>query len=121
MTARKLSAAALSAALALPASAAEPLIDASTAAASAPAPILFDLGYHKAAGERGRGSIGASGGLSEGKPLETALWGGAGAMAGSVAGPIGIAVGAAVGSILGLIVSAGAGPSPTPGRTAPRS
>lgn len=100
-------AAALSAVLAAPAFAAAPLT-ADVTASSAPAkasPFVFDLGYHKASGPAGRGSVGAAGGLSEGKPLEMTLWGGGGAVIGSVAGPLGAMVGAAAGAAAGLLYS----------------
>ena len=44
-------------------------------------------------------------GISEGKPLQVMVWGGAGAIVGSMAGPLGTVVGAATGSVFGLIVS----------------
>jgi hypothetical protein len=70
-----------------------------------PQPLVFDLGYHHAPAPGQRGSVGASGGLAEGKPLEVAYWGGAGAIAGALAGPFGAVVGAAAGSVVGLLVS----------------
>jgi hypothetical protein len=44
------------------------------------------------------------GGISEGRPLETVLWGGGGAIIGSIAGPLGTIVGASVGALIGLVV-----------------
>lgn len=75
-----------------------------------PSPLVFDLGYHHAPAPGQRGSVGASGGLAEGKPLEVAYWGGAGAVAGSVAGPFGALVGGAAGAVVGLLVSVFASP-----------
>ena len=47
---------------------------------------------------------GRGGGISEGIKLETALWGGGGAIIGSLAGPIGTIVGGAVGFFVGLSI-----------------
>ena len=45
------------------------------------------------------------GGMAEGKPLETMLWSGGGAIIGSVAGPPGAIIGAGIGAIAGLLVA----------------
>jgi len=68
----------------------------------------FHLGYepgHGAPGARKEGSVGVGGGLSDGKPLETVLWSGTGAVAGSLAGPVGAIVGAAIGAMGGMLIA----------------
>ncbi|TPW19983.1 MAG: hypothetical protein FD126_2141 [Elusimicrobia bacterium] len=59
-------------------------------------------------------------GISEGKPLQVMVWGGAGAIVGSIAGPAGTVVGAAAGSAFGLLFSMFVVPRFQPGM-APKS
>jgi len=115
---RRLFAAALAASLARPALAAAPLAaDAAVSTATAkPEPFAYSLGYQKAATPQGRASVGARGGLAEGKPLEMSFWGGAGAVVGSVAGPFGALVGAAAGVAAGLLISVFVVPRNGPGQ-----
>jgi hypothetical protein len=83
-------------------------VDVSTASAKdkkGKPPIEFKLGYRKAEGSHERDVIGVGVGMKEGKPLEMALWGAAGAVAGSLGGPFGAAVGGAVGVVAGLVYS----------------
>lgn len=56
-------------------------------------------------GPQKRAAVGAGVGLSEGKPLQVMVWGGAGAVVGSTVGPLGTVVGAAAGSVFGLLFS----------------
>lgn len=56
-------------------------------------------------GPQKRAAVGAGVGLSEGKPLQVMVWGGAGAIVGSTVGPLGTVVGAAAGSVFGLLFS----------------
>ena len=58
-------------------------------------------------GERASGGvgIGAGGGISEGKRLETMLWSSGGAVIGSIAGPAGTMIGAVAGAVAGLFVA----------------
>jgi hypothetical protein len=63
----------------------------------------------------GQVAVGTSIGLSEGKPLQVMVWGGAGAIVGSMAGPMGTVVGAAAGAAFGLVFSAFIVPRYQPG------
>lgn len=67
----------------------------------------------------GRVAVGTSAGLSEGKPLEVMVWGGAGAVVGSLAGPMGTVVGAAAGAAFGLAFSVFVVPRFQPGMGKP--
>lgn len=93
--------------------AAAPTLSSEVAVSSAPkkesAPIQFKFD------QTGR-SVGAKGGLSEGKPLEVAVWGTGGAVAGSLAGPPGALIGAGVGAVLGLLYSVFVVPHNGPGK-----
>lgn len=66
-------------------------------------------------GPQGRAGVGVGVGLSEGKPLQVMVWGGAGAIVGSMAGPAGTVVGAAAGSAFGLLFSMFVVPRVQPG------
>lgn len=115
---RRVLACLLAAALAAPCAAADPTgLKADVAVSTAAPPISWHLGYEPAAvpaedGSGEGGSVGVGAGISEGKPLEMLLWGGAGAMAGAVTGPVGAGIGAAAGALIGLAVSLFASPNP---------
>jgi len=106
---RKLASVIAAAAMPLPGFAAPALIaDVVVSSAAAPstlAPITFRLDSRPGAGPKGRHSVGVKAGLGEGKPLEMAVWGGAGAIAGSLAGPAGAVIGAGAGALCGLLYS----------------
>ena len=90
----------------------------SPSARSGSEPFTFKFGFQKGAGVEGRSSLGAGGGIKEGKPLEMALWGGGGAVAGSMTGPVGAMIGAAAGMVAGWIVATFVVPKngPTPAK-----
>lgn len=93
----------------------------SAAAVGKPAPIEWKLGYRSPEGSRERGSVGVGAGLPEGKRLECALWGGAGAVAGSIAGPLGAAVGGGLGLLAGLVVAHFFAPRTAAARHSPKA
>lgn len=65
----------------------------------------IDIGFIKGEGSHGRGSVGVSVGMKEGKPLQMSLWGSGGAVVGSIAGPLGAAVGGGAGLLAGYLFS----------------
>lgn len=74
-------------------------------AAQKPKEFEFKVDAQPGPGGKDGASIGVSGGLAEGKPLEVMMWGGSGAVAGALAGPFGAAVGGVVGAACGLVYS----------------
>lgn len=115
---RSVLSAALAAALALPAWAEVVVARPTVAVSSSPVPLEGRPPVVVGAlpgGPQGRAAAGVGVGLSEGKPLQVMVWGGAGAIVGSMAGPAGTVVGAAAGSAFGLLFSMFVVPRVQPG------
>jgi hypothetical protein len=76
----------------------------SSSAASTSAKTQYNVNLLGQEPAGGGVSIGVGAGISDGKGLETLLWGSAGTAIGTVAGPLGAAIGGAVGAFCGLMI-----------------